>query len=113
MVREFARMFEGTYEVNRLLPLGIDPKPEKGQEYFVAKLHATKEDYLKDGGIKGSAGIYSSGAKAIKVPLGSALSSLLTPPHPDHGLKRTRQNQRAAEGLHQGKMLAEEQHAAG
>ena len=71
VVREFARMFEGTYEVNRLLPLAIDPKPEKGQEYFVAKLYATKEDYLKDGGIKGSAGIYSSGAKAIKVPLGS------------------------------------------
>jgi hypothetical protein len=71
VVREFGRLFEGTLEVNKQLPLGIDPTPEKGQEFFVAKLYTTKEDYLADGGIKGSAGIYSSGAKAIKVPLES------------------------------------------
>ena len=69
VVREFGRLFEGTLEVNRELPLGIDPTPEKGQEFFIAKLYTAKEDYLKDGGIKGSAGVYSGGAKAIKVPL--------------------------------------------
>ena len=69
VVREFGRMFEGTLEVNRELPLGIDPTPEKGQEFFVAKLYTDKQDYLNDGGIKGSAGVYSSGAKSIKVPI--------------------------------------------
>ena len=71
VVREFGRMFEGTLEANKELPLGLDPAPEKGQEFFVAKLYTTKADYLADGGIKGSAGIYSGGAKAIKVPLES------------------------------------------
>ena len=71
VVREFGRMFEGTLEVNKELPLGLDPTPEKGQEFFVAKLYTTKADYLADGGIQGSAGIYSGGAKAIKVPLES------------------------------------------
>ena len=69
VVREFGRMFEGTLQVNKELPLGIDPKPEPGQEYFVARLYTSKDDYLRDGGIKGSAGIYSRGAKSIKVPL--------------------------------------------
>ena len=71
VVREFGRLFEGTLEVNKALPLGLDPTPEKGQEFFVAKLYTSKEDYLADGGVKGSAGIYSSGAKAIKVPIAS------------------------------------------
>jgi hypothetical protein len=71
VVRDFGRMFEGTLEVNKVLPLGLDPTPEKGQEFFVAKLYTSKADYLADGGIQGSAGIYSSGAKAIKVPLES------------------------------------------
>lgn len=70
-VREFSRMFEGTRMVNLSLPLGIDPTPEKGQEYFVARLYTSKDDYLKDGGIKGSAGVYSLGAKSVKVPLES------------------------------------------
>jgi hypothetical protein len=71
VVREFGRMFEGTRMVNSNLPLGIDPSPEKGQEFFVAQLYASKEDYLNDGGVKGSAGIYTSGAKCIKVPMES------------------------------------------
>lgn len=71
VVREFGRMFEGTLELNKALPLGIDPSPEKGQEFFVAKLYTEKEDYFKDGGVKGSAGIYSGGAKSIKVPIAS------------------------------------------
>lgn len=71
VVREFGRIFEGTLEANKALPLGIDPTPEKGQEFFVAKLYTNKEDYLADGGVKGSAGVYSSGAKAIKVPIAS------------------------------------------
>ena len=69
VVREFGRIFEGTLVVNKELPLEIDPKPENGRELFVAKLYTKKEDYLADGGLVGSAGVYSGGAKAIKVPL--------------------------------------------
>lgn len=71
VVREFGRMFEGTRMVNVLLPLGLDPKPEPGQEFFVARLYSNKDDYFADGGVKGSAGIYSRGSKSIKVPLAS------------------------------------------
>lgn len=72
VVREFGRIFEGTLMANKELPLGIDPKPEEeGQQYFVAKLYTNPNDYFSDGGIKGSAGVYSRGAKSIKVPLKS------------------------------------------
>ena len=71
VVREFGRMFEGTLEVNRALPLDINPTPEQGQEFFVAKLYTDKQDYLNDGGLTGSAGVYSSGAKSIKLPIAS------------------------------------------
>jgi SLA1 homology domain 1, SHD1 len=71
VVREFGRIFEGTLRANKELPLGIDPKPEPGQEYFVATLCTKESDYFANGGIKGSAGVYSRGAKSIKVPLKS------------------------------------------
>lgn len=69
VVREFGRIFEGTLQVNKELPLDLDPKPENGREFFVAKLYTNKADYLADGGLVGSAGVYSGGAKTIKVPL--------------------------------------------
>lgn len=71
VVKEFGRTFEGTLQLNKLLPLGIDPKPENGQEFFVAKVFTDKEDYFAGGGIKGSAGVYSSGAKSVLVPIAS------------------------------------------
>ena len=71
VVKEFCRIFEATWKLNCVLPLDIKPQPEPGQEYFVARLFTDKEDYFKNGGIEGSAGTYSSGDKALIVPLDS------------------------------------------
>ena len=71
VVREFGRIFEGTREVNSELPLDLKPKPEDGQEYFVAQLFTSKDDYLKAGAIPGSGGTYQGGQKRIICPLES------------------------------------------
>ena len=71
VVREFNRMFEATHLINWKLPLDLKPAPEPGQEYFVAQLYTSKEDYLANGGVPGSAGVYQSGRKALSVPLSS------------------------------------------
>ena len=71
LVREFSRIFEATYLLNCTLPLDLKPTPEEGQEYFVARLFTTKEDYFANGGVEGSGGVYRSGEKALFVPLSS------------------------------------------
>lgn len=71
VVREFGRMFEATYLLNCKLPLDLKPKPEPLREFFLAKLYTNQEDYLKEGGLAGSAGVYQRGQKALSVPLKS------------------------------------------
>ncbi len=71
VVREFGRMFEATYLLNCRLPLDLKPQPEPLREYFLARLFTKREDYLTAGGVEGSGGIYSSGDKALMVPLKS------------------------------------------
>ena len=71
VVREFARMFEGTLAVNKALPLNFEPTPEAGREKFVARLFTSKDDYFKAGAIPGSAGVYMGGQRSIFVPLAS------------------------------------------
>lgn len=72
VVREFSRIFEATYLLNCSLPLDLKPKPEdEGQEYFIARLYTTREDYLANGGIEGSGGVYQRGKKCLAVPLAS------------------------------------------
>jgi hypothetical protein len=71
VVREFGRMFEATYLLNCKLPLDLKPKPEPLREYFQARLYTNAEDYFANGGVEGSAGVYSRGDKALKVPLKS------------------------------------------
>lgn len=71
VVREFNRIFEATHLVNCRLPLDLKPTPEPGQEFFVAQLYTSKADYLTNGGLPGSAGVYQSGKKALSVPLAS------------------------------------------
>lgn len=71
VVREFGRIFESTWMLNCMLPLDLKPQPEKLREIFLARLFTNKEDYMKEGGIEGSAGIYMSGKKALMVPLQS------------------------------------------
>ncbi len=71
VVREFGRIFEGTLEVNKELPLDLKPKPEEGRELFVAQLFTNKDDYFKAGAIPGSAGVYMSAPRSILVPIQS------------------------------------------
>lgn len=71
VVREFGRMFEAAYLINCKLPLDLKPSPEPLRTLFQARLFTEKDDYLKAGGIPGSAGVYQSGKKALMVPLSS------------------------------------------
>lgn len=71
VVREFGRIFEGTLEVNKQLPLLLKPKPEEGRELFVAQLFTNQDDYFKAGAIPGSAGVYMGGKQSIFVPIQS------------------------------------------
>lgn len=71
VVREFGRIFEGTLEVNKQLPLDLKPKPEEGRELFVAQLFTNKDDYFKAGAIPDSAGVYMGGQRSIFVPIQS------------------------------------------
>lgn len=70
-VREFSKVFEAAWYVNCMLPLDLKPRPEPLRTKFLARIYSSKEDYMKDGGLEGSAGIYMSGDKALKLPLDS------------------------------------------
>lgn len=71
VVREFGRIFESTWMLNCMLPLDLKPQPEKLREIFLARLFTNKDDYMKEGGIEGSAGVYMTAKKALMVPLQS------------------------------------------
>jgi hypothetical protein len=71
VVKEFARLFEVTYQANCALPLDFKPTPEKGRERFLCMIYETYADYLKAGGVSGSGGVYLAGKGFIAVPLQS------------------------------------------
>ncbi len=78
VVREFARLFEATYEGVKALPVGFDPIPPKEGGRFLTHLYATREDYYAAGGMQGSGGMFSWRGRGreflsgeIKVPLTS------------------------------------------
>lgn len=71
VVREFARVFETTYLANAALPLDYTPAPEFGREKFLCTLFLTKADYLKAGGVPGSAAVYAASSSQILIPLES------------------------------------------
>jgi len=74
VVREFARIFEATYNFVDQMPIGLAPKPS-ANGYYVTKLYMTRGDYFADGGVEGSAGMFSWRQRGnemsgiIKVPL--------------------------------------------
>ncbi len=71
LVKEFSRIFEATYELNCHLPLDLKPRPERLRKKFLARIFTSREDYMSNGGMAGSAGVYSSGKKALMLPLES------------------------------------------
>ena len=71
VVRELARVFEATYELNKALPLGLHPAPEQNRPRFVARIFSHDSDYFDAGGMKGSAGTYSREKACVLVPASS------------------------------------------
>lgn len=71
VVKEFARIFEATYQANWALPLDFKPEPEEGRERFLCQIFEEYKDYVKAGGVEGSAGVYNPASDSILVPLKS------------------------------------------
>lgn len=71
VLRELARVFEATYELNKLLPLRLHPTPENNRPRFVARLFSSDRDYFAAGGMQGSSGTYSRDQARILVPISS------------------------------------------
>lgn len=69
LVREFARYFESTHAYVEALPLSMTRTQE--EKKHVIQLLENKNDYYKNGGPEGSAGVFFSGKDLVLVPLAS------------------------------------------
>lgn len=69
LIKEYSLAFEGTFHAVQKLPLGLDPKP--AQDKFVVRLMANREDYLRAGAPRESAGVYFIQSREILVPVDS------------------------------------------
>jgi hypothetical protein len=69
VMKDVARVFEGTYELLSQSPLGVQAQPVNG--YFHAELYQTMDTYHAAGGPRGSGGVYVRDEKVFKVPLES------------------------------------------
>ncbi len=74
VVREFARIFEATFNFVDQMPIGLAPMPS-ANGYYITKLYMSTDDYYADGGMAGSGGMFSWRRRGnemsgvIKVPL--------------------------------------------
>ncbi|MBK8036050.1 MAG: hypothetical protein IPK22_02790 [Verrucomicrobiaceae bacterium] len=69
VMKEVARVFEGTYEMLSQSPFGVQAQPVDG--YFRAQLYQTMQLYHAAGGPMGSGGVYKRDERVFKVPLES------------------------------------------
>ncbi|GHB95417.1 SHD1 domain-containing protein [Cerasicoccus arenae] len=69
VVREFGKIFEGTYAAMQAFPL--EWKPQPGETHFTTRLFAMKESYLAAGGLPNSGGVYLPSKREIWTPLSS------------------------------------------
>ena len=67
LMRNLAKVFELTYDLNSKSPFGIQAKPRN--QWFEAKLFGTRDDYMKAGGRTGTAGIYLLKERVFLAPL--------------------------------------------
>lgn len=58
VVKEFARIFEATFQFLDQAPLGLAPSPS-GSGHFQTRLFRTRNEYYAAGGIQGSGGVFS------------------------------------------------------
>lgn len=70
LTREVGRSFEATYELMRVLPWDIQPRPAEGA-HFKATLFRDMDAYLKAGGLPGSVGSYLTHRRRFLVPFES------------------------------------------
>ena len=68
LMKDVCRAFESTYELVRLMPWGIQPKPEEGRTKFQAELYETRQQYLATNAPTWSAGVYSLKDKVFRIP---------------------------------------------
>lgn len=85
VIREFARIFEATYEFARVMPIGLDPQPW-GEGFYLTKLYTTKNDYFSDGGMEGSGGMFSYSWRGSDKEL---TKSIIKVPLPNLGVEYT------------------------
>lgn len=69
LMKEVARVFEGTYELLSQSPWGVQAQPVDG--YFRAHLYDTMRAYHEAGGPVGSAGVYKREERVFLAPLDS------------------------------------------
>lgn len=70
LVKGFAVMFEATHLYCRTLPLSLRSDRRVSGKYQI-RLFENKLDYIKAGGLKGSAGVFMSDTGVVMVPLTS------------------------------------------
>ena len=68
LMKDVCRAFESTYELVRMMPWGIIPKPEEGRQKFQAELFATRDQYLASGAPPWSGGVYVRNDKVFRMP---------------------------------------------
>lgn len=68
LMKDICRAFESTYELVRLMPWGIQPRPEEGRSKFQAEFYETRGQYLATGAPTWSAGFYSLKDKVFRIP---------------------------------------------
>lgn len=68
LMKDVCRAFESTYELVRLMPWGIVPRPEEGRTKFQAELYATRGQFLASGAPSWSAGVYVRKDKVFRMP---------------------------------------------
>ncbi len=73
---DLARVFEGTYELLRSSPWGIQASPQDG--FFRVEVFASTAEYFAAGAPEGSSGVYLLDQRVFKLPLQSL--GLMLPP---------------------------------
>lgn len=69
VVKDIARVFEGSYRLLDASPWGMLARPKDGR--FRAELYRTRERYIRAGGPTNSAGVYMPAKKVFMVPFES------------------------------------------
>lgn len=67
LMKDLARVFELTHQLHTHSPFGILAEPEN--DFFQAHLISTHEAYMRQGGMKNSAGVYKPKEKIFLAPL--------------------------------------------